>query len=311
MQLISQLGARVNLPLVVSLACITASLVWIDSATPAAGLWALVILTSTVGFVHGALDIQLMQQRFDTIYTVIFVALGYLALVLLLTWLLSHAVEKALWLLFAMSAWHFGEPYARWSGLPLAAQVLARYVVGGAPIMLPMLISPAALALLLQPALSAPVLEAWAWLAKIWLLLVLLWSVTCGARLILASRYVWMELLGVLILNVLFSPVMAFALYFGFYHAPVHIWRVARSQLRPTTISPYSLAAVAAMFVLTLLLGFVLWQFLGQQFIQASNAAQAVQWLVVLLAALTLPHLVMVSLCGHLLSGESKKNNEK
>ena len=299
----SNLKETVNLKWVVTVACITASLVWIDKASPTAGLWLLVLLTATVGFIHGALDVQLMRQRFSGMFVSGVVGLGYLAAVLLLAWLLSNHVDLALWLLLLMSAWHFGEPYARWDGLPFNAQVLTRYVVGGAPIMLPVLIFPANLGLLLQPALSAQTLAMWTWLANGWLVLLLLWVLFYGLRSLYVTRYAWVDLIGVLILNIFFSPVMAFAVYFGLYHAPVHIWRVRRSQPAQAKMNRLS---VAIIFVMTLMLSIILWQWLGLKFVASSEAGHAVRWLIVVLTALTLPHLVLVSLCSLMLSGERR-----
>jgi beta-carotene 15,15'-dioxygenase len=302
---VPNLSQRLNANLVVVSAGVTASLVWLDSAIPAAGLWMLVGLTATVGFVHGALDMQLMQQRFTGIATVLGCSLGYLLAVLLLTWLLSDVVEIALWLLLLMSAWHFGEPYSRWNCLPLTAKVFTRYVVGGAPIMLPVLFSPGSLAQSLQPALSSHAIDMWNGLAMGWLSLLLIWALFYAVRLYPAARYAWYELAGVLLLNVVFSPVMAFALYFGFYHSPAHIWRVGRSQSRKITLT--SVAVVAGIFVMTLLLSAILWQLLGQTFVNSADVTQAVRWLIIVLAALSLPHLVLVSLCARLLTASADK----
>jgi Brp/Blh family beta-carotene 15,15'-monooxygenase len=297
---IPNLKQSVNLKWAVIIACVTASLVWIDSAIPDAGLWLLVILTATLGFIHGALDVRLMQQRFSGSFAPIIAGLGYLATVLLLAWLLSNHVDIALWLLLLMSAWHFGEPYGRWDLLPFNAQVLTRYVVGGAPIMLPLLIFSINLELLLQSVLSAQTLALWFCVANFWLILLLFWALFYGLRSFYATRYPWTELFGVLILNILFSPVMAFAVYFGMYHAPVHIWRVRRSQPAQAKMNRLS---VAIIFVMTLMLSIILWQWLGQKFLASTEASHAVRWLIVVLTALTLPHLVLVSLSSRSLSG--------
>lgn len=292
-----------NLQLILVVACATASLVWIDRITPSSGLWALIGLTATVGFLHGVLDVLLMQQRFVGASSVVFFGFCYLVLVLLLAWWLSAAIDLALWLLLLMSAWHFGEPYARWDGLSRTSQIVTRYVVGCAPIMLPILFSPSSLKLLLQPALSDYAIDVWAWLAVCWLILLLLWLLLCGVRSYRAARYAWYELIGVLLLNLIFSPVMAFALYFGVYHAPVHIGRVVRSQPPTRKMKLPSLAAIAGVFVTTLLFSLMVWHFLAQTADSSTGIAHVIQWLIVVLAALTLPHLVLVSLCSELLSG--------
>jgi Brp/Blh family beta-carotene 15,15'-monooxygenase len=305
----SNLSQGFNLYLIIAVACVAASLVWIDRITPSSGLWALIGLTATVGFLHGVLDVRLMQQRFVGVSSVLFFGFCYLILVLLLAWWLSAAIDLALWLLLLMSAWHFGEPYARWDGLSRASQIFTRYVVGCAPIMLPILLSPSSLKLLLQPALFDPAIDVWASMAICWLTLLLFWLLFCGVKSYRAAHYAWYELIGVLLLNLIFSPVMAFALYFGVYHAPAHIWRVVRSQPPTNTMKVSSLAGTAGVLIITLLFSMIVWHFLAQTAHSSTGTAHIIQWLIVVLAALTLPHLVLVSLCSRQLSSSFSRRS--
>jgi uncharacterized Tic20 family protein len=108
------------------------------------------------------------------------------------------------------------------------------------------------------------------------------------------------------VLNLVFSPLMAFALYFGFYHSPVHIWRVWRTRpllaSASESKSSFSLINVAATFVLTLILGAALLAMLDFNRSAFSVEAVSLRWIIVALAALTLPHLVLISLCAKQLS---------
>ena len=130
-----------TVPAVTGLTCLTLLLLTAafiaDRAFQQAGAWALLGLSLTVGFAHGALDAAVMQRRFTNRLVLVKWLAAYLAAVVLLGWLLSSAINVALWALILMSIWHFGEPYGRWNGLPSGSAHLTRAVVGGAPIMLP------------------------------------------------------------------------------------------------------------------------------------------------------------------------------
>jgi beta-carotene 15,15'-dioxygenase len=283
-----------------------ASLIFLDQKLSYAGLWLFMMVSVTVGFGHGALDAHLLLRRFPVRSRALALTAGYLLVVVLLGWLLSHAVGAALWLLLGLSAWHFGEAYARWDDLHPATAILTRLVVGGAPVMLPIWLSPGAVVALLQSGWQGNEARVWQWLAAIWLGLLIVWALVCGIRRYRAARHAWYELAGAMALNLVFSPLMAFALYFGFYHSPVHIWRVWRT--RPVTthaaenMSSASRISVAATFLLTLVLGAALAMRSDITASVFSLEAVSLRWLIVALAALTLPHLVLISLCAKQLS---------
>lgn len=240
-------------------------LLWLDKTLPQSGLWALLLLSVSVGFIHGAVDAVLLPQRFVSGSQAALMFALYLLAVVVLGWLLGMTVSVALWMLLLMSAWHFGEPYGRWNGLPDIAPRLTRAVVGGAPVMLPV----------------------------------------CGFTRIHALRYAWVELLASVFLYVLFSPLMAFALYLGVYHAPVHIWQVWRSlhgSVKASLSSRTAMAAVGLTTIVTWMLGGVLWWFLSTTPNLATDWASALRWLIVAFAALTAPHLVLISFCAGFLT---------
>ena len=283
--------------------------VWVDHTLPAAGIWALLGLSLSTGLVHGALDVQLLLQRCASPPRALAVAGGYLLAVLLVGALLSQRPVAALFALLAMSAWHFGENYGRWPpGRPLFA-ALTRLVVGAAPVLLFPWLLPDAAAGHLLPWLTGNALPAWRGLGVLWLVLFIGWAGWCGIPAWRGYRYAWIELAGIGVLHLSLSPLMAFALYFGVYHAPVHIWRVWRSGRsdsfgRMASVRWWAFWAVVA---LTALLGTLLWSQRNGFAALATEAAEPVRWLVVSLAALTLPHLMLISACTRMLSGGGYK----
>ena len=278
-------------------------LLWADKTLPHAGAWALLLLSVSVGFIHGALDAVLLPQRFASRTQAGGMFLAYLILVLLLGWVLSGAVSLALWALLLMSAWHFGEPYGRWNGLVAWQNGLTRVVVGGAPVMLPVWLAPAQLALILQNVVPAAGLQGWHALAWVWLGLAGVWVLVCGAGRLQTLRYGWLELLGCVVAYTLLSPLMAFAVYFGIYHAPVHVWRVWQAcTSEPQSPSGRGIAAVVLTTVSSWLLGAALWWFTTAGEGVATDWSAALRWLIVAFAALTAPHLVLISLCAAFLT---------
>ena len=285
---------------------------WLDTSQPQAGAWALIGLSVSLGVLHGALDAPLLQRRFTNRWALLQALTLYLAAVLLLGWLLSGAIVIALWALIAMSIWHFGEGYARWDDLPSWSGHLTRAVVGGAPIMLPVWLAPSELTLLLAPVVEAAALQVWRVGAVVWSVLLVVWVVACGVSRPAAARHAWFELIGCAAAYLVFSPVMAFALYFGVYHAPVHIWRVWRAwsaggaadrTVIPPSPSPVEVvAALAATLIATWLLGAALWWLLSANGLVMPDTSSALRWLIVGLAAVTAPHLVLISFCSDFLS---------
>jgi len=284
-----------------------AAAIWVDRALPVAGVWALLGFSLSTGLVHGALDAQLLLQRFTSRSRALVMAGLYLLAVLAVGATLSRHPGTALFALIAMSGWHFGEGYGRWAPTCPALQTLTRVVVGGAPVLLFPWTVPDGTSAQLLPWLSVDALQTWRGLGLLWLALFLVWSALFGLPQLRAHRHAWAELAGVGLLNLSLSPAMAFALYFGAYHAPVHIWRVWRSRLdrldqRSTSVpGPTRWWAIAAVVALTILLGATLWKSLDRSTVQPAELTDSVRWLIVALAALTLPHLVLISACARML----------
>jgi len=281
---------------------------WLDATWPQAGAWALIGLSLSVGFLHGALDAPLLQRKFANRWGLLRVLAAYLAAVLLSGWWLSGSIALALGFLIAMSVWHFGEAYGRWDDLPPWSAGLSRVVVGGAPIMLPIWLGPDTLAAVLAAIVEPAALQVWRATAMAWLVLLVAWILACGLPRPRAARHAWLELVGCAAAFTVFSPVMAFALYFGVYHAPTHIWRVWRAWTTSDAASSAKPqpALIAAGLLATLLatwsLGAGLWWLLSPDVPAAADSSSALHWLIVALAAVTAPHLVLIGTCSDFLS---------
>jgi beta-carotene 15,15'-dioxygenase len=296
-----------------ALACaLLAMLRWLDQSIPGLSLWLFIALSLTVGMGHGALDAVLLLAQFKPLRNVAAYALVYLLLVVGCGALLAMSPGWALLALLAMSVWHFGELYQ--------PSLATRLMVGGASVMAPMLLSNSAMAILLKPVLGADYSTSWLvwyWLAVAWAIGAAGWVLWAGVQRIYgrgrslghtelqdnATTHAALELAAVLALNAVLSPLMAFAVYFGLWHSLSHIARVLRAMARHSSrakVSPQRLTlAMALTGLATAALLWVLWRWLpaGQGVGGLSLlGAQAfwVQWLIVALAAVTLPHMLLV-----------------
>lgn len=283
---------------------------WADLTLPESGVWALLLLGISVGFVHGALDVVLLPRHSASNTQAACLFLAYLLAVLLLGWLLSGAVSVALGVLLVMSVWHFGEPFGRWNGLTPFQSILTRAAVGGAPVMLPVWLAPAHFAAALGAVVPEPGMRGWHALAWVWLVILVLWMLLCGVKRMQTLRYAWFELLGCAALFAVFSPLMAFALYFGAYHAPVHICRVWRAHLKlaPKLLIGMTVASITLTTFFAWLLGAGLeWLLMRGTAAADHNWGYALRWFIVAFAALTAPHLVLISLSASYLSSQKNK----
>jgi beta-carotene 15,15'-dioxygenase len=279
----------------------------LDLQYASAGLLAALILSASTGVAHGAADAWLLM-RFVTQQRPVRLAvalLAYLLAVLLvaaaLLWIANAALALAL--LIALSLWHFGEGYADDVNLPPNQVLLLRMARGAAPIAAPLLASYAALQALLlgtfgaqtDVALLAFKASLVLWLGALLLLLVLAIKLAKDRNNIDSIMRVFAECAAVLALNAVLSPLMAFALYFGVFHALTHLQRLHRLSERSTagnvpSLGSFTLLATGA----TLLLTAALYAVLARDSAIAWQAV-SVQTLVIALCALTAPHVVLIS----------------
>jgi Brp/Blh family beta-carotene 15,15'-monooxygenase len=276
----------------------------LEARWPPLAWWAFVVLSLTVGMGHGALDAVLLLWQFKPVGKAVAISAVYLLAVVLAAMALSLSVGAALLILVGMSLWHFGEMYR--------SHVLRRVAVGGASVMWPVLVAADAMQALLEPVLAGSLPWVWAaWRGMAWC-----WLAVALVTLLLAVGQRWrkpalnlftdaedalrpmaIEIAAVLVLYLAVSPLLAFALYFGLYHCMAHVARVQRALASRSGVprTQSALVLVASVGV-TALLMVALWRWLpAAQFQGYANGAQVLQWLVVALAAVTMPHLVLVS----------------
>lgn len=304
-------------PLVLAMLAVLAlaAMRYLDQNFARAGLWSFAGLTLTIGFLHGALDIVLMQREFAGARRLACALALYVGAVVLLAMVCAHSGWLMVLVLLAMSVWHFGEPYGRWGNGPWKQGAWAqRVIAGGAPVMLPALLSAQALQAVLPMAVGQD--AAWAW--TIWQTLAWLWLGLCGLSLAvlgqrLFSKPLWAEVAVVFALNLVLSPLMAFSVYFGVLHSAAHVFRVAARRHHGASVEKEDGAcstrnqliggAVVATSLATLLLLLTLAWYLQSASIPASEHLGLLNGLLVALTALTLPHLVLVSRNAHWLAG--------
>lgn len=277
---------------------------------PPLAWWTFIVLSLTVGFGHGALDVILLLGQFKPRSKVLAVSAAYLGCVLALGWALSNSVVWALLVLVLMSVWHFGElhRYSLWG----------RLSVGGASVMWPVLVAHDSMATLLNELLGPSFETLW----TTWRLLALAWLF-----LLVAVTFSWLvknivlfqkpnffhrffsifnntkvmraaiEIVVVLAAYIALSPLLAFALYFGAYHCLMHVVRVQRAVLVHSSFNKLIYSAFFAMsIIVTALLLVLLWRYLpALEWKKDIINNQVLQWLVVSLAAVTLPHLCLVN----------------
>ena len=280
---------------------------YFDQSVDQAGLLVFIGLTLTTGFFHGALDIVLIRREFVTAGALATAVVLYGGSAVLLAMLCVRSGGLMIVVLLLMSVWHFGEPYGRWANGRWDRRAwVQRVVAGGAPVMLPLLLSMHTLQALLPMAFT---LDA-AWVFAIWQNLAWLWVGICLLGLVtyrqqLFSNPLMAEVAFVFAINLLLSPLMAFSIYFGVLHAGAHIFRFVAKHRQQNDIAQKKgsfrvfnraegvaiiitcLATASMMLILSL--------YLQNATVFAGAHPGLLNWVLIALTAVTLPHLVLVS----------------
>jgi Brp/Blh family beta-carotene 15,15'-monooxygenase len=279
----------------------TVGIAWVERQWPQMALWIFVGLTLTLGFAHGAMDVWLLMDAKRKLVMRQFAAYG--ACVIMLAAALSPFPGVALIALLLLSLWHFGEQA---ESIPLDAKIqsLLRIVQGGASVMLPVLMSAQNLKVWVQA--IAPESSHWVW--PVWVAMAGLWLALLVAAIAVvqpwqakardvaqhvAMRTLAWELVILLLLNALLSPLLAFALFFGLYHCGMHMWRMQLLQRREAAALPWVLLGMT--LLITWLGLALLWWRMPELAQPQQWQGDGLRWLVVALAAVTLPHMVLVS----------------
>ena len=235
-----------------------------------------------LGVPHGALDVEigrtLLRPRFPHWWFPLF-AVPYLLLVgfILLAWRVVPEATLAAFLL--ASVWHFGTEDTGGGGLPALAW-------GGLPIAVPVLLQPDATARILSAASGAPFESVPFWL----LACSLAWLVPLVLAVSRMPARALMQLAALFLVFAALPPLTAFALYFVAVNAPAHVTALIRHPSRAPRVRNAAEAWRLAVptTLLTIAIGAATWP--------AHSGSTAERLLAVtlqLLAALTLPHMVL------------------
>ena len=313
--------SRLTLTILVLLALLgLASLRYLDQTFVQAGLWAFAGLTLTMGFFHGALDIVLIQREYVGPRRLAMAVMLYVTAAVLLAMLCAYSGWLMMLVLLAMSIWHFGEPYGRWTQTTWTNDAwVPRVIAGGAPVLLPALLSAQALQDVLPTAVGRD--AAWAW--AIWQTMAWLWVGLCALALAvmrqrLLLKPLWTEVAFVFAMNLVLSPLMAFSIYFGALHSAMHIARIAKRSRRDSAVGEVSVSqkapilrsgpAIVITSLATLALLLALAWYLRSAPSTIAQHGRLLNLLLVALTAVTLPHLVLVSRNAQWLTGHAPAN---
>jgi beta-carotene 15,15'-dioxygenase len=296
----------------VAAALILLAVAALERTQPHAALLALLIVVGGLGTLHGVLDTVLIVRLLPAAWARGGALLAYLAVTLFTAWLLQPYPAMALMVLLALSLWHFGESFQAQTVSRLQG-LIQRLLRGGAPVLMPALVSKTALSPLAMvvangDATAMTVLWAfWTGLAGLWAAGCLAWGVWCVTRAQAgwrAAQALMTEVAALALLNLLCSPLMAFALYFGLYHAAGHIGRVwaTQAQSRRLQLATDWHVWLTLLLSLALIVGLV--QLATDSGVPSAWPDAALRVLIVGLVAVSLPHVVLISRWAALLRRE-------
>lgn len=259
---------------------------------------AIALLALVVGIPHGAVDnltlTRALGARERVLGALVYIAIAAVAAVAIIQWPGAAFVA-----VIAVTVWHFGTgdveatrelqdlpPIRSWVRIPYAI------ALGSAPVLLP-LTSPAAVATLtaIEPRLATVMTD----------------QVIVGTRIVVLTLIVgcllWLiqtgdirgaiELFALTVLGYVASPLIAFAVYFGFWHALRHTARLA--QVSQGGISLRSLLRVSRGGVPSVI-GFVAVVLILVTFFDPTVAMGPALWFgLAIIWGLTVPHMILVA----------------
>ena len=259
---------------------------------------AIALLALVVGIPHGAVDNLTLTRSLTTrerlLGALAYVAIAAIAAVAIITW-----PGIAFVAVLAMTVWHFGtgdvEATRELQGLsPIRTWVRVPYAIalGSAPVLLP-LTSPAAIATLtaIEPRLATVMSDQVIVGTRIAVLTLivgcLLWLIQKG------DIRGAIELFALTVLGYVASPLIAFAVYFGFWHALRHTARLA--QVSEGNVSVRSLLRVSRGGIPSVI-GFVAIVVILVTVIDPSVAMGPALWFgLAIIWGLTVPHMILVA----------------
>lgn len=260
------------------------------------------VLTLSIGVFHGMLDIILLknkpftQKRFLLVY-------GAIALVVCA--MASLFFGLAIIFLLVLSIWHFGEQQG--SANNASQSVLRRFVLGASALAAAFLLGGNDINVIITALLNdsnwlnvswqSITWQTWRWLSYAWVVLFGFYLVNKLYRQQFFDRDAaeiqdLAEVIVVWFAFIMLPPLVAFSLYFAFYHALRHIRDVLPNN---NVIKTHKNALILTALASACMLGGVLWQFSSQNMLILTSQA-ILQATIVLLVAITLPHAILISL---------------
>lgn len=251
---------------------------------------ALALLSLVIGIPHGAVDhlitIPRSSRRRFALFIGLYVCVAIVAASFIFRWnVLGFQI------VVLMSALHFGfgdAAFLKESGAPKMnriTEVLYALPAGSLPLVIPLVNSESTAAL----EKVNPILVGWAHGAT-YSLQIMVWSLAGVAAICLLSQKRYRDLLDLSLLAILAvtaPPLVAFAVYFGCWHAARHTARL--TLLLPASITPIWSAVKAGLPALvgTLLVA------LSIAFLNPRGFTASLLWsLLVVVWALTVPHMI-------------------
>ena len=262
----------------------------------------LALIALTIGIPHGAVDHLISVPKALSMKMLVFVS-GYLAVVGLAIWAILSANLFGFQIVVLMSAIHFGLGDASFiaevdkrNGSTKSFPRVAFLVASGfTPVVIPLVSEQSA------EALTAvnPLLVNWAsgFAPALFLVMLVATTATISWMLWLKRFQEAIDLSLLLVLVLVAPPLVAFAFYFGLWHALRHTGRIslefAKSRLmheRELPLKAFMRAFMAGAPALVLVLLFTLILGLTMGF----NLSQDLLWyLLVVIWALTVPHMIL------------------
>lgn len=287
-------------PVAVGVALIVSVLGQVPSTTLSVPGWVLAIalIALAAGIPHGAVDHLMLRTRLSR-GRLLAAGAVYLAIATLATTAILLFPGPAFLGVIAMTVWHFGsgdvEAWQDLTGDRARPREVVRLILviaaGGAPVILP-LTSPAALTTL--NSLNSDLGSWWSAPATTVVRVVVLACVVIAFVMLLQAQRprAAIQLVLLAALGIFVAPLLAFAVYFGFWHALRHTARLTQHRYGDVTwrgIGRVTAQGLPALMATVISVGVVL-------FVTGSVTALA-PWLWVGLAVvwgLTVPHMTMV-----------------
>ena len=258
-------------------------------------------VTFSTGIFHGMLDIVLLKslQFKHTNFLVIYAALALVALLFFL-----YFPSAALIALLVLSIWHFGEAQQSDDSVKIDSKIqliFMRFLVGACALAAPFILANQPLHEILVILLTDPNWLSITWMA--WGVIAWTWLIAFFMSLIHLAIVKTMsfnnanliEIFAIWLGFYLLSPLVAFSLYFGAYHAVRHI----RDVLAKTTAINLYKISLAWVGIITLSILILITLLLNNQIemagLSVSSSTLLLRSSIVLLVAITLPHTFLIS----------------